>query len=92
MFCYLKKIKKKQSCILKINYNGGDRATLGVMVSTSAFLSGFESRLGFEFSSFRMWHFLKLVVMGFLRVFGFPPLLRRLIFSANKIKLKVNAI
>ena len=26
---------------------------------------GFESRLGFEFSGFSMWHFLKLIVRGF---------------------------
>ena len=33
----------------------------------------FESRLGLEFSGFSMWHFLKLVVRGFLRVLRFPP-------------------
>ena len=36
---------------------------------------GFESRLGLEFSGFGMWHFLTLVVRGFLRVLRFPPLL-----------------
>ena len=49
---------------------------------------GFESRSGFEFSGFSMWHFLKLVVRGFLRVLRFPPLLYPLIVSASKIKLK----
>ena len=47
----------------------------------------FESRLGLEFSGFVMWHFLKLVVRGFLQVFGFPPLLHQLMVSTNKIKL-----
>ena len=46
---------------------------------------GFQPRLGLELSSFRMWHFLKLVV---LRVLRFPPLLHRLMVSADKIKLK----
>ena len=42
-------------------------AMCGVMVSMSVFLA-FESRLGLEFSGFSMWHFVKLVVRGFLRV------------------------
>ena len=46
---------------------------------------GFE--LGLEFSGFSMWHFLKLVVRGFLWVLQFPSLLHRLMVSANKIKL-----
>ena len=48
----------------------------------------FESRLGLEFSGFRMWHFLKLVVRGFLRVLRFPPLLHPLVVSVDIIKLK----
>ena len=51
---------------------------------------GFESQLGLEFSVFSMWHFHKLVVRGFLRVLWFPPLLHRLMVSANKIKLQLN--
>ena len=47
-----------------------------------------ESRSGLEFSGFSMWHFLKLVVRGFLRVLRFPPLLHRLMVSANKERLK----
>ena len=35
----------------------------------------FESGLGLELSSFSMWHCLKLVVGGFLRVLRFAPLL-----------------
>ena len=35
---------------------------------------GFESGLGFECSGFNMWHFLKFVVRGFLRVLRFLPL------------------
>ena len=62
------------------------------MVSMLAFQvyhqRGFESRLGLEFSGFGMWQFLKLVVKGFLRVLRFPPLLHRLMVSANRIKLK----
>ena len=34
---------------------------------------GFESWLGLEFSGFSMWHFLKLVIRGFLQVLRFPP-------------------
>ena len=34
---------------------------------------GFESRLGLEFLDFSMWHFMKLVIRGFLRVLRFPP-------------------
>ena len=49
---------------------------------------GFEPRLGLEFSGFSMWHFLKLVVRGFLWVLQFPPLLHRVMVSANEIKLK----
>ena len=74
---------------------GGGGATCGVTVSTSAFhclppmlLCGFESRLGLESSGRSMWHFLKLVARGFLRVFRLPPLLHRFNGSANKIKLK----
>ena len=51
-------------------------------------LCGFESRLGLESSGCSMWHFLKLVARGFLRVLRFPPLLHRFNGSANKIKLK----
>ena len=39
-----------------------------------------------------MWHFLKPVVRGFLRVLRFPPLLLRLMVSAKKVTLKINAI
>ena len=49
---------------------------------------GLVSRLGLEFLGFSMWHFLKLIVKGFLRVPQFPPLLHRLVVSANRIKLK----
>ena len=70
-------------------------ATRGVTVSMSAFLAchkmllrGFESRLGLESSGCSMWHFLKLVARGFLRVLRFPPLLHRFNGSANKIKFK----
>ena len=67
--------------------------TCGVTVCTSAFLTcqllcGFESRLALESSGFSMWHFLKLVARGFLRVFRFPPLLHRLMVQPMKIKLK----
>ena len=51
-------------------------------------LRGFESRLELESLGFSMWHFLKLVARGFLRVLRFPPLLHRFNGSANKIKLK----
>ena len=51
-------------------------------------LRGFESRLGLESSCCNMWHFLKLVARGFLRVLRFPPLLHRFNDSANKIKLQ----
>ena len=67
-------------------------ATRGVTVSMSAFLAchpmllrGFEFRLGLESSGCSMWHFLKLVARGFLRVLRFPPLLHRFNDSANKI-------
>ena len=39
---------------------------------------GLESRLGLEFPGFGMWHFLKLVVRGFLRVRWIPSLLHEL--------------
>ena len=51
-------------------------------------LRGFESRLGLESSGCSMWHFLKLITRGFVRVLRFPPLLHRFNGSANKIKLK----
>ena len=63
----------------------------GVMVSKSAFLAchqmlecGFESRLGLEFSGFSMWHSLKHVVMVFLWVLPFPPLLHRIMVQLIK--------
>ena len=67
-------------------------ATRGVTVSMSAFLACHQcycagSRLGLESSGCSMWHFLKLVARGFLRVLRFPPLLHRFNGSANKIKL-----
>ena len=46
---------------------------------------GFESHLGLEFSGFSMWHFLKLVVSGFLCILLFPPLLHQLMVSAVKL-------
>ena len=49
---------------------------------------GFKSRLGLEFSDFSVWHFLKLVVRGFLWVLRFPPLLHWLMVSVNKVVLK----
>ena len=52
---------------------------------------GFESRLGLEFSGLSMWHFLELVVRGFLRVHRFPPLLHRLCFS-RWIEANINAM
>ena len=41
-------------------------------------LCGFESRLGHEPSGFSMWHFLKLVARGFVRVLWFPPVLAQI--------------
>ena len=48
----------------------------------------FESQLGLEFSGFSMWHFLKVIVRGFLWLLWFPSLLHRWKVSAHKIKLK----
>ena len=45
----------------------------------------FESRPGLEFSDFSMWHFLKYVVWGFLRVLRFPTLLHRFILSSERV-------
>ena len=53
---------------------------------------GFESGLGLEFSCFSVWQFLKLVVGGFLWVLRFPPLLHRLMVSANRNKAKMKSI
>ena len=58
-------------------------ATHGVtIVSTSVFVAchqcycaGLSVTSGLEFSGFSMWHFLKLVARGFLRVLRFPSLL-----------------
>ena len=67
------------------------------MVSASAFLAchqcysaGSSLALGLEFLRFSMWHFLTLVVKGFLRVLRFPPLLHRLMVSVNNVKLSKN--
>ena len=66
-----------------------ENVTCSVIFSTSAFLAcGFKSQLRLEFSGFSMWHFLKLIVRSFLRVFQFPLLLHWLMVSVNKIKLK----
>ena len=54
-------------------------------------LGWFESCLGFEFSGFSMYHFLKLVTRGFLWVLQFPSFLHRLIDSANN-EAQINAI
>ena len=50
-------------------------------------LCGFKSPMGFESSGFSMWHFLKLVARGFLRVLRFPPLFHQFNGSANIIEL-----
>ena len=55
----------------------------GVMVSKSTSLPSmfgcqFKSRLGLGFSGFGMWHFLKLVLGGFLWVLWFAPFLHGL--------------
>ena len=56
-------------------------------------LRGFESRSELESSGCSMWHFLKFVARGFLRVLRFPPLLHRFNGSANKKKkAQINAI
>ena len=47
-------------------------------------LRGYESCLGLESSGFSMWHFLKLVARGFLRVLWFPPLFHRLMLQPIK--------
>ena len=47
-------------------------------------LCGFESRLGLESLGCSTWHFLKLVVRGFLRVLRFPPLYHRLMVQPIK--------
>ena len=49
----------------------------------------FESWLGLEFKAFVVWHCLNLVVKGFLYVLQFPPILHRLVVSANEIKLEM---
>ena len=49
---------------------------------------GFESRLGLEFLGFSKWHFLKLVIIGFLPVFRFPPLFHWLMVTPNRMKLR----
>ena len=54
-------------------------------------LCGFKTRLGFESSGFSMWHFLKLVARGFLRVLQFSSLLHRLMVQPIN-KAKINAI
>ena len=46
-------------------------------------LCAFVSRLGLESLDCSMWHFLKVVDRGFLRVLRFPPLLHRFNGSAN---------
>ena len=63
----------------------------GVTVSTSAFLAchqcycvGSSLVSGLESLGFSMWHFLKLVTRGFLRVLQFPPLLH--LFMVQPIK------
>ena len=47
-----------------------------------------ESQLGLEFSGFSMWHFLQLVVRGFLWVHCFPSRLYQLMVLAKEIQLK----
>ena len=54
------------------------------MVQGQCRLSGAASLLGLEVSGFSMWHFLKLVVRGSLRVFRFPPLLHWLMVQPIK--------
>ena len=56
----------------------------------------FEPRLGLEFSgftkAFSVWHSLRLVVKGFLKVLRFPPFLCRLTVSDNKKRAKIDEI
>ena len=48
----------------------------------------FESQLRLEFLGFSTLHFLKLIIMGFLHVHQFPPLLHLHMDSAKEIKAK----
>ena len=48
----------------------------------------FESWLGLEFSGFSMWHYLKLIDRGFLRVLWVLPLLHQLIVQTVKYTWK----
>ena len=84
---------------LELNSTAGRRvvcgATRGVTVSMSAFLvchqcycAGSSLDWGLNLWGCSMWHFLKLVARGFLRVLRFPPFLHRFNGSANEIKLK----
>ena len=70
--------------------------TCGVIMNTSAFLACYQcwsacSSLGwgFNFKGVSMWHFLKLVIRGVLRVLWIPPLLHWLMVSANTINLNI---
>ena len=45
------------------------------MYLTQVLKSGFESESGLEFSGFRMWHFLPLIVQDFVGARWFPPIL-----------------
>ena len=61
---------KSTSC----DWNRKDCQGLSLVPSLPPALQcGFESRLGLELSGFSMWHFLKLVVRGFLWVLRFFP-------------------
>ena len=69
----------------------GHWATRGVTVCTSAFVAcqrccraGSSLAWGLESADFSMWHFLKLVAMGFLPVLQFPPLLDQLMIQPMK--------
>ena len=70
---------------------GKKGATRGVTVSISAFLAchqcycaGSSLAWDLSLSCCSMWHFLKLVARGFLRVLRFPPLLHRLMVQPTK--------
>ena len=55
-------------------------------------LCGFESRLGLESLGCCMWHFLKLVARGFIRVLRFPSLLHQFNGSASKDIAEIKTI
>ena len=74
-------VSRTEGCSCRL---GGDAWCNAFLARHQCWSAGSSLAWGSKFRAFCKWHFLKLVVRGFLRVLRFPPLLYRLLVQPIK--------